>query len=137
MFLLRRTHRRLVLELQRLLEARRHELVDEMQKNVRLTIRLELVEQARQKADEDVAYWRQRAEKFIDQVGVNTGMISAPTMAPAPEPPESQMAQVFTALGTSELHSHPSPDRAASAAPVVRGVDPAAAHAAVHDLISM
>jgi hypothetical protein len=45
------------------------------------------------------------------------------------------MSRVFAALGTSEINKTPPPAGAAPAAPVVRGVDPAAAHAAVADLL--
>jgi hypothetical protein len=135
MLMFRRTHRRVVLELQRICDRRKAELHDVQGHAMRLTIRLELVEQARAKADADAAYWRTRAEKFIDQIGVGSGTLSSPAMEPPRETTADDVRTIFSALGTSEINRDNPPPGAATPAPVLRGIDPAAAQAALRDAL--
>jgi hypothetical protein len=135
MLMLRRTHRRIVAELQRIGEERRAECNRVNEARLRLQIKVELVDQARQKAEADVAYWRTRAEKFIDQIGVGSGTLSSPAMEPARETTGDDIRTIFTALGTSEINQdHPLPG-AATPAPVLRGVDAASARAALQNVL--
>jgi hypothetical protein len=133
MLMLRRTHRRLAEELQRLLDRRRTERDEARAHSLRLTIRVELLEQARDKAEADARYWRTRAEKFIDQVALQSGTLSAPVMDPAPASQADDVRTVFSALGVSEINITTA--EAARAAPAVRQVDSRAAAAAVADLL--
>lgn len=92
-----------------------------------------LLRQALERAEADVAYWKARAEKFLDQIAFKQGMIISPTMTPEPAPTESHFDSVFAALGTSEINRDkgPAPASAAPVAPTVEGVDAAAAQAAI------
>lgn len=100
----------------------------------RLEIAFELTLQAKTFHELDAKYWRECAERFIDQIGLRTGIISAPTMTEQPAPPVDKVSTVFDALGISEISStHRRP--AGSPAAVV-GVDPVAAGAAVKDLLN-
>jgi hypothetical protein len=135
MLMFRRTHRRVVQELQRILENRRDECLRGTEARMRLQIRLELVEQARAKADADTAYWRTRAEKFIDQIGVGSGTLSSPAMEPPREATADDVRTIFSALGTSEINRDNPPPGAATPAPVLRGVDAAAAQAALQGVL--
>lgn len=137
MFMFRRTHRRLVLELQRIADKRRQERDDARQHAVKLVIRLELLEQLKDRADADAAYWKTRAEKFLDQIGLRSGIISEPTMTPADSPVESRTDTVFRALGVAEINADKgSGPGAASTAPTVTGVNAKEAMAAVEDALA-
>jgi hypothetical protein len=133
MFMLRRTHYRKLELLQLNQEQRRDQLTNA---NIRLQVELGLLKQARAKADADAAYWRERAERFLDQIALRQGIISEPTMTTAPEPVESQAQSVFAALGISEINHSPSGPGAATAAPLVTGVNAAAAQAAVDEILA-
>lgn len=87
--------------------------------------KLRLVEQAKDAAESREIYWRQRAERFIDQIGARDGIISGPTMTEPAAPPEDRMLSVFGALGKSEINQDKAPAAraASSAAPLVTGVD--------------
>lgn len=100
--------------------------------------RLELLTVAKTHADGQIAYWRERAEVFIDQIGLKSGTLSTPAMTPQPEAEPDKMGTVFTALGKSELPASTIPAAAttATARPVVRDVDEAAAREAVADLVA-
>jgi hypothetical protein len=135
MLMFRRTHRRVVEELQRIIENRRDECLRSTEARLRLQIRLELVEQARAKADTDAAYWRTRAEKFIDQIGVASGTLSSPAMEPPREATADDVRTIFSALGTSEINRDNPPPGAATSAPVLREIDSAAAQAALRDAL--
>lgn len=137
MFVFRRTHRRLVLELQRIGEDRRQELQQTRAIVMRQQLELALVKQARARADSDAAYWKLRAEKFLDQIGLRAGIISEPTMTPAEPPLESRQDTVFRALGVSEINADKgSGPGAASTAPTVTGVNAQEAMAAVEDALA-
>lgn len=137
MFMFRRTHRRLAIELQRIAEDRRQELAQTRHVVIRQQLELALVKQAREKADTDAAYWKTRAEKFLDQIGLKTGMIFAPTMTESEPPADSRQNTVFRALGVSEINADKgSGAGAASAAPTVTGVNAFDAMAAVHDVLA-
>lgn len=121
-----------------ILEAMRHELQQARHEGEKLRIELALVKQARDRADHDAGYWRERAEKFIDQIGLKSAILVQPTMTPAPDTkPDSHIDTVFAALGTSEINTHKDshPGAARAAVPVVTGVDAAVAGAAVKDLL--
>jgi hypothetical protein len=121
-----------------LLEGVRRELLKIRHEAERLRLELALVKQARDRADADVRYWRDRAEKFIDQIGMKYGTLSVPTMTAAPpdETKGSHFDTVFAALGTSEINRDKNPPAgAAHAAPTVVGVDAAVAQAAVDELL--
>lgn len=136
MFMLRRTHRRLVTELQRIAEERRRELGQTREIVIRQQQELALTKQLLARADADVVYWKTRSEKFLDQIGLRTGIISEPTMTESEPPVESRHDTVFRALGVSEInHKHPAAG-AASAAPTVTGVNAADAMAAVSDVLA-
>jgi hypothetical protein len=97
----------------------------------------DLVSQARDHAEHQATYWRERAERFLDQIAFKQGMIAQPTMTEPPGPPSHQLEQVFTAFGIGEIHKdHQPPADAARAAPVtVTGVDPTAAAEALAGLV--
>lgn len=101
---------------------------------VRLREQLVAAAAARERAEQDAQYWRERAELFIDQIGLRSGTIYTPTMTPQPASgPEAEVNTVFAAMGKSELPQ----EKARPAAPAaVTGVSPAAAEAAVDDLLS-
>lgn len=137
MFMSRRKHRRLVQVYEQRLQNEDQARRELQGQSVKLLIRLELVEQAREKADADARYWRERAERFLDQIGLRHGIITAPTMSPAPADEASSQAQsVFTALGIAEINHKDSGPGAAAAAPRVTGVDPTAAQAAVDAVLA-
>lgn len=136
MLIFRRTHRRLVLELQRIGEDRRQELQQTRSIVIRQQLELALVKQARAKADTDCAYWKTRAEKFLDQIALRTGIISAPTMTESEPPTDSRTDTVFRALGRSEINHRDPAAGAASAAPTVTGVNAEDAMAAVTDALA-
>lgn len=97
-------------------------------------VRVELQQQALTKADADAKYWRERAERFIDQVGLKSGIIAMPTMTePEPARPSTSMDSVFSALGASAINEKITQPPAAGIA--VLGVDDAAAGAAVAELL--
>lgn len=91
-----------------------------------------LLRQALEKADADAVYWKSRAERFLDQIGLKMGIIVEPTMSEPPAPTVDKLEGVFAALGISELtrDKDPSPTAVATA-PRVEGVDMAAAQAAI------
>lgn len=104
---------------------------------IKLRLELALVRQAADKSDHDATYWRLRAERFIDQVGLRERIIAEPTMTDPPPPAADPMTTVFSSLGKSEIHpKEPPPGGAAHAAPTLTGVDPAAAQAAVDALLA-
>lgn len=103
---------------------------------VRYQIELDLTKQARATAEAQATYWRERAEKFLDQIALRQGIISEPTMTAAPEPTTSQAQSVFAALGIGEINSKDSGPGAAHAAPMLTGVDAAAAQAAVDAVLA-
>lgn len=104
---------------------------------IRLRQELALVRQAADKSEHDATYWRLRAERFIDQVGLRERIIAEPTMTDPPLPAADPMTTVFSSLGKSEIHQkQPPPGGAAHAAPTLTGVDPAAAQAAVDALLA-
>lgn len=96
----------------------------------------DLIRQARDQAQADVAYWKGRAEKFLDQIAFKQGMISMPTMTEPEGPAGTTVDTVFSALGVEAIHrdSEPAPV-AAAAAMAVTGVDAAAAQAALDGLL--
>jgi hypothetical protein len=115
-----------VAELRRHVQALEHTLLNKH-------VRVELQQQALTKAEADATYWRQRAERFIDQVALRERIIATPTMT-EPEPaPTSPMDSVFSALGQSEIRTKPQPPAAGIS---VLGVDADAAHAAVEDVLA-
>lgn len=115
-----------LVELRRHVQALEHTLLNQR-------VRVELQHQALTKADADARYWRERAERFIDQVGLKSGIIAMPTMTePEPAPPSTSMDSVFSALGTSEIHR---PTQPPATAVSVLGVDAMDARAAVDDLL--
>lgn len=137
MFMFRRTHRRLVLELQRIGEDRHRELAQTRELVFRQQLELALVKQALAKAESDATYWKTRAEKFLDQIALRSGIISEPTMTPAGLPVESRQDTVFRALGVSEINADKgSGAGAGSTAPTVTGVNAADAMAAVHEALA-
>lgn len=96
-----------------------------------------LVRQALEKAEQDAAYWKTRAERFLDQIAFQQGMISMPTMTEPEAPAGSDVDTVFSALGINELPNDKSPAAgAAPAAPSVTGVDGAAAQAAINEVLA-
>lgn len=100
---------------------------------VRLREQLVAADAARGRAEQDAQYWRERAELFIDQIGLRSGTIYTPTMTPQPASgPDDVVNTVFTAMGKSEL---PQSTARAAAPAAVTGVSPAAAEAAVDDLL--
>lgn len=102
-----------------------------------LRIRLALVDQARSKADADALYWRLRAERFLDQIGLRSGVIVEPTMTEPPPSVASHMDTIFGALGHSEIHrDKDSAPGAATTAPTVTGVDLTAARAVVDETLA-
>jgi hypothetical protein len=107
-----------------------------VRENLKLAIELQLVKQAREKADHDATYWRERCERFLDQIALRAGMLSAPAMeAPTPSAPQD-LGGVFAALNVGTINREPPPSGAAPTAPVLRDVDPAAATAAVEALLA-
>lgn len=135
--MLRRTHRRRLDELQRRYESQRDDLNTARHALLRLKVELELVNQARTKADVDAAYWKTRAERFMDQIGVRAGIISGPTMGEPEQPVESRFDSVLSALGKSEINVNKGPEPGAVAtAPLVTGVNAADAMAAVNDVLA-
>lgn len=137
MLMLRRTHRRLMNILGGQVEESRRQRDEARQHGLRLTIRLELVEQARAKADSDALYWRTRCERFLDQIGAKSGIIAGPTMTEPDTPVDSHFDTVFAALGTSEINTDKGPATgAAPAAPSVTGVNAEAAQQAVNDVLA-
>lgn len=137
MIMFRRTHRRLAGELLRIADDRKRELRDLQTENLRLQVALPLVRQALAKAEHDAQYWRVRAEKFIDQIGLRDRILATPTMTDEPPAPTTSMDSVFSALGVGEIHRDTTPPAsAAHAAPAVTGVDADAAHTAVAELLA-
>lgn len=107
--------------------------------NVKLVTERALLGQAREHADGLVVYWRTRAERFLDQIGASSGIISAPTMTdPAPAPTDD-MRSVFAAVGRSEINSpqlaSPTPAAASTAVAPVVGVDPVVAKRAIDEAL--
>lgn len=95
-------------------------------------IRVELQGQALTRAEADVRYWRERAERFIDQIALKGGIIAMPTMTePEPVLPTSVDSLLGT-FGVSEINTKKTPSGAATA---VLGVNAADAQAAVADLL--
>lgn len=135
MIMFRRTHRAVTAELLRLAEDRQRELRELQHANVRGQVELALTRQARDKAERDANYWRTRAEKFIDQVGLRERIIATPTMTEDTPAPQSSMDSVFSALGHAEINTKSRPAGPASTGPAVTGVDTEAAKAAVADLL--
>lgn len=96
----------------------------------------DLIQQAREKADADAAYWKSRAERFLDQIGLKTGIINEPTMTEPPAPTVDKLEGVFAAMGISTINPHKDPSSVAVAtATRVEGVDPAAAQAAIDEAL--
>lgn len=96
----------------------------------------DLIRQAKEKAEHDAAYWRERAERFLDQIALKQGIISMPTMTEPEAPAVDKLEGLFSAIGVAAINSDHSPaPGAASAAPTVTGVDPAAAQAAIDDAL--
>jgi hypothetical protein len=113
-------------------EARAHEHIRDLSQLLNTArIELALVSQARDKAEADVLYWRTRAERFIDQVGISHAILSAPAMA-EPEPKaDDKVGQVFEALGIGAINTTEASRTAGP--PAVNGVSPEAAAAALAD----
>lgn len=96
----------------------------------------DLIGQARDKAEAEADYWKRRAERFLDQIGLKSGMISEPTMTEPPAPTVDKIEGIFAALGVSALtHDKDPSSLAVPTAPRVEGVDPAAAQAAIDDAL--
>lgn len=95
-----------------------------------------LILEAKARAETDADYWKTRAERFLDQIGLRQGIISVPTMTEPAPARESTVDSIFGALGMEELPRDKSPvPAAARTAATVIGVDPAAATAAVNDAL--
>lgn len=95
----------------------------------------DLIRQAKEKAEADVVYWRTRAERFLDQIAFRQQIISMPTMTEPEAPAASTFDNVFSAIGVSAINDKSPGPGAASAAPTVTGVDPAAAQAAIDGVL--
>lgn len=119
------------------LDARVQSFLDELRRlrhdNEVLRIELALVKQARDHAAHETTYWRERCERFLDQIAVRSGMISAPAMEQPPMASPSEFGNVLAALGHTELPSRDTfaPGAATTAPATLREVDPTAATAAV------
>jgi hypothetical protein len=126
----------------RALEQELRQLQDQKLQFVAATLRLrsekDLVSQARDHFAGLADYWRVRCERFMDQIGASSGIISAPTMTdPAPASTDD-VRTVFAALGRSELTAteSPAPVAATSAPAPVTGVDPAVAQRAIAEVLA-
>lgn len=96
----------------------------------RLRLELEMVRQGRAFAEKDRDEWKARASKFIDQVGVSSGILSGPVMGSSAESAAHDTRKIFAALGRTELSSTTEAPRPSSSAGIL-GVDEAAARAAI------
>jgi hypothetical protein len=98
---------------------------------------VELLTQARDAYQQQADYWRARAERFMDQIGLSSGIISAPTMTEPASPEPDDVKSVFAALSVESVNTKESPTRAAAPTAVsVSGVDSAAAKAAVDEVLA-
>lgn len=76
------------------------------------------------KADRDE--WKARASRILDQVGVSSGMLTAPALQAPDAPVDSPVQRVMAALGRQELHRTASPSKPPDADSIV-GVNARAA----------
>lgn len=103
----------------------------------RVDVELQLTRQARDKAEGDATYWRQRAERFLDQIALRAGMLSEPAMTEPPPNLLSQADTIFGALGQTAINQDNGPmASAAPAAPRVTGVDVTAARELIDDTLA-
>jgi hypothetical protein len=120
--------RRVLAELEATRRAQLRDLSDQLNT---ACLELRLVSQQRDKAEADVLYWRTRAERFIDQVGISHAILSAPAMVEPAPAPDDRVGQVFSALGVQAINTTDTSRTAGP--PAVNGVNPEAAQAALAD----
>ncbi len=90
---------------------------------------LEQLADARRDRDE----WKARASRLLDQIGVSSGILSAPALTEPEAPPPNPVRQVFSALGRSALKRSETEAPPHTAADLL-GVDEEAARAAIASL---
>lgn len=80
--------------------------------------------------EKDRDEWKARASKFIDQVGVSSGILSSPVMGSADGPAAHDTRRIFSAMGRTELSTTTEAPRPSPSAGIL-GVDETAAKAAI------
>lgn len=117
-------------QLEAALHDHRLEQLGRVRAEERLYAELGLVRQALERLEKDRDEWKARASKFIDQVGVSSGILSGPVMGSPAESAAHDTRKIFAAMGRTELSSTTEAPRPSSSAGIL-GVDEAAARAAI------
>lgn len=116
------------------LEQKLHQTVqDRIWTEEKLRLELAMARQAQEFAERERAKWEKRAERFIDQVGASSGILSAPAMAPADDRPPTDVRSIFSAMGHREL-TKPSSETEPSPSVQLLGVSETAAAEAISAL---
>lgn len=96
----------------------------------RLRLELAMARQSVLAVEKDRDEWKARASKFIDQVGVTSGILSSPVMGSPDGPAAHDTRRIFSAMGRTELSTTTEAPRPSPSAGIL-GVDETAAKAAI------